>query len=85
MSLDDARRILGVGPDASKQEIQAAYTRLMRLAHPDKGGTVGLASQLNARGGIGCSPNECHPGFAKRRPGPIDASDGQGIETAPPA
>jgi hypothetical protein len=48
MSLDEARRILGVGPGATKQEIQAAYTRLMRLAHPDKGGTVGLASQLNA-------------------------------------
>ncbi|WP_293902158.1 DnaJ domain-containing protein [Phenylobacterium sp.] len=48
MSLDEARRILGVEPGATRAEIQAAYTRLMRLAHPDKGGTVGLASQLNA-------------------------------------
>jgi hypothetical protein len=40
--------ILGVGPDASKAEIQAAYSRLIRMAHPDKGGTAGLAAQLNA-------------------------------------
>lgn len=48
MSLQEARSILGVGPNASEAEIQAAYTRLMRLAHPDKGGTSGLAAQLNA-------------------------------------
>ena len=33
---------------ATKAEIQAAYTRLMRAVHPDKGGTAGLAAQLNA-------------------------------------
>jgi DnaJ-domain-containing protein 1 len=48
MSVDEARRILGVEEGASREEIQAAYTRLMRLAHPDKGGTAGLAAQLNA-------------------------------------
>jgi hypothetical protein len=48
MSVDEARRILGVGPEATRAEIQAAYTRLMRMAHPDKGGTAGLAAQLNA-------------------------------------
>lgn len=48
MSSEEARSILGVGSDATTEEIQAAYTRLMRLAHPDKGGTTGLASQLNA-------------------------------------
>jgi hypothetical protein len=48
MSVDEARSILGVGPDATDDDIQAAYTRLMRLAHPDKGGTTGLATQLNA-------------------------------------
>jgi DnaJ domain len=47
-SLDEARSLLGVGPDATDEEIQAAYTRLVRLAHPDKGGTTGLATQLNA-------------------------------------
>ena len=44
----EARSILGVGPDASRAEIQAAYARLIQMAHPDKGGTDGLAAQLNA-------------------------------------
>lgn len=48
MSADEARRILGVGADATREDIQAAYTRLMRAVHPDKGGTSGLAAQLNA-------------------------------------
>ena len=48
MSEKDARSILGVGPEATREEIQAAYTRLMRRAHPDAGGSAGLASQLNA-------------------------------------
>ncbi len=48
MSVSEARSILGVTAEASKAEIQAAYTRLMRLAHTDKGGTSGLAAQLNA-------------------------------------
>lgn len=44
----EARSILGVGPQATAAEIQAAYARLMRVAHPDAGGTDGLAAQLNA-------------------------------------
>ena len=48
VSLGEARSILGVGPEATKADVQAAYARLMRLAHPDKGGTAGLAAQLNA-------------------------------------
>jgi hypothetical protein len=48
MGLEDARRILGVGPDATAAEVQAAYLRLMRSVHPDRGGTAGLAAQLNA-------------------------------------
>lgn len=48
LSLTEARSILGVGPDASKADIKTAYARLIRLAHPDKGGTAGLAAQLNA-------------------------------------
>jgi hypothetical protein len=48
VSLDEARSILGVGPDATREEIKAAHSRLMRMAHPDKGGTSGLAAQLNA-------------------------------------
>jgi len=48
MSLDEARAILGVGPAATAADIREAYTRLMRRAHPDHGGTSGLAAQLNA-------------------------------------
>jgi hypothetical protein len=48
MSAAEARSILGVGPDATRGEVKAAYLRLMRLAHPDKGGTSGLAAQLTA-------------------------------------
>jgi len=48
MSLAEARSILGVGEGATAAEIKAAYARLMRMAHPDKGGTAGLAAQLNA-------------------------------------
>ena len=47
-SLSEARAILGVGAEASTAEIKAAHARLIRLAHPDKGGTAGLAAQLNA-------------------------------------
>jgi hypothetical protein len=48
MGESEARSILGVGPQATRAEVQAAYSRLMRMAHPDKGGTSGLAAQLNA-------------------------------------
>ncbi|HVI30756.1 J domain-containing protein [Phenylobacterium sp.] len=48
MSAEEARAILGVPADAGPEEIKAAYTRLMRSVHPDKGGTSGLAAQLNA-------------------------------------
>jgi hypothetical protein len=48
MSAAEARSILGVEPSASSAEIREAYTRLMQRAHPDKGGTTGLAAQLNA-------------------------------------
>lgn len=46
--VEEARSILGVGPNATEDDIQEAYTRLMRMAHPDAGGTSGLAAQLNA-------------------------------------
>ena len=48
MSLGQARAILGVGPGASAADIRDAYARLMRRAHPDHGGTSGLAAQVNA-------------------------------------
>ncbi len=48
LSLAEARAILGVAPDATLEEVKAAYSRLIRMAHPDVGGTEGLAAQLNA-------------------------------------
>jgi hypothetical protein len=48
MTAGEARSLLGVSADASRQDIQAAWKRLMARAHPDQGGTEGLASRLNA-------------------------------------
>ena len=48
MSAAEAYAILGLEPGAGPEAVQAAYLRLMRMAHPDKGGTRGLAAQLNA-------------------------------------
>jgi hypothetical protein len=47
-TLKEAREILGVGIDATREEIKAAYGRLIRSVHPDAGGTAGLAARLNA-------------------------------------
>ncbi|KPF78804.1 molecular chaperone DnaJ [Brevundimonas sp. AAP58] len=44
----EARSILGVTADATAQDITAAWRRLMARAHPDQGGTEGLAAKLNA-------------------------------------
>ena len=48
MSPAEARALLGVTAEATPQEINAAWKRLMGRAHPDQGGTEGLASRLNA-------------------------------------
>ncbi len=48
MGVEQARSILGVSAEATPKEIKAAHRRLIRMAHPDRGGTTGLASQLNA-------------------------------------
>lgn len=48
MNVARARSILGVGERAGPAEIEAAYRRLIRRAHPDKGGSTGLAAELNA-------------------------------------
>jgi hypothetical protein len=48
LSDKEARAILGVPADATVQDINTAWKRLMARAHPDQGGTQGLASRLNA-------------------------------------
>jgi len=47
MSVAEAAAVLGVPASASAQDVRAAYARLIRRAHPDWGGTSGLAAQLN--------------------------------------
>ncbi|HCK85167.1 MAG TPA: molecular chaperone DnaJ [Hyphomonadaceae bacterium] len=44
----EARRILGVGADASEAEIRAAYRRKIARAHPDRGGAHNAAARLTA-------------------------------------
>jgi len=48
MGRAEAASMLGVAPGAGRDEIDAAYRRLMLRVHPDKGGAPGLAAQLNA-------------------------------------
>ncbi len=48
MDADEARRVLGVGPDASADEIRAAHRRLVTKVHPDQGGSAELAGKVNA-------------------------------------
>lgn len=43
----EARSLLGVPVGASAEQINAAWRRLMARAHPDQGGTEGLAARLN--------------------------------------
>ncbi|MDM8335215.1 J domain-containing protein [Wolbachia pipientis] len=48
MSKDEALKILGLKPEASKNEINKAYQNLIKLVHPDKGGSEYFAQKLNA-------------------------------------
>jgi len=48
MSRREAAEILGVSHKASREEIQAAWKRLMARTHPDQGGSEGLAARVNA-------------------------------------
>ena len=43
-----ARRLLGVGPNATADEIRAAYRAKMARAHPDRGGSHNEAARLTA-------------------------------------
>ncbi len=47
MPVEDARRLLGVGPNASVAEIRDAHRRLIARVHPDAGGSSELAGRVN--------------------------------------
>lgn len=48
MSVEDARRLLGVGETATLEDIRAAHRRLIAKVHPDTGGSAELAHRVNA-------------------------------------
>ena len=48
MSADEARAVLGLGPEATREEIVEAHRRLIQRLHPDRGGSDYLAAKLNA-------------------------------------
>lgn len=46
--LGDARRLLGVGSSATREEVQAAHRRLLASVHPDRGGSNAQVHEANA-------------------------------------
>ncbi len=47
MSRQEACEVLGVAPDASREEILEAWRRLIKRVHPDSGGSAFLTNKLN--------------------------------------
>ena len=47
MTESEARAILGVEADATRDEIVSAHRRIIQKVHPDRGGSSYLATQLN--------------------------------------
>jgi hypothetical protein len=47
MTLDEAYEVLGLAPGASQADVRAAHRRLMRVAHPDTGGSDWIAARVN--------------------------------------
>jgi DnaJ-domain-containing protein 1 len=48
MSAREAYAVLGLPPGASADAVKQAHRRLMKLAHPDAGGSTHRAARLNA-------------------------------------
>lgn len=47
MSREEALAVLGLPPNADAAAVREAHRRLMRMAHPDSGGSDWLASRIN--------------------------------------
>ncbi len=47
MGRAEALDVLGLTDPVSESDVRAAWVRLMRVAHPDGGGTHGLAARVN--------------------------------------
>lgn len=43
-----ARKLLGVGAGAGREDVIAAHRRLVALVHPDRGGTTAAMQEANA-------------------------------------
>jgi len=48
MPPSEARALLGVGEQASLEDIRQAHRRLIARVHPDAGGSAELATRVNA-------------------------------------
>ncbi len=47
MTRDEALKILGLVEGASFKEVNQAYREIMKVVHPDQGGTSYLAAKVN--------------------------------------
>lgn len=47
-AVSEARKLLGVGPEADGRAIREAHRRMTAMIHPDRGGTNAAMQELNA-------------------------------------
>jgi DnaJ domain len=47
LSIEEAYLVLGLGPGATRDEVQAAHRNLMKRFHPDQGGSTYIAAKVN--------------------------------------